>query len=179
MLYASIILGSLALLVGLLAWTRAGAHSSRMDDLEQDLRRQLRNLSGETEQALTLQRRLMARIAAGESLDPDQIEEGRLWSELSGSEAATLMERSPVHILDVRTPQETSGGHATNAILIPIDELETRQRELPRDKQPLIIYCAAGIRSAAACEFLSSLGRDNLYNLSAGFPAWTGPKSSS
>ena len=59
------------------------------------------------------------------------------------------------------------------------DELEARAHELPKDGKPLVIYCAAGVRSAAACEYLSSLGHDGLYNLAGGFAAWTGPRATS
>ena len=82
-------------------------------------------------------------------------------------------------ILDVRTPQETAGGYAEGAILIPIEELEARARELPHDGKPVVIYCAAGVRSAAACDYLSSKGHDGLHNLAGGFPAWTGSHAKS
>ena len=36
-------------------------------------------------------------------------------------------------MLDVRTSAETAGGVIPGAILIPVDELEARVRELPKD----------------------------------------------
>jgi len=174
----ALVIALFALLISLAARMRVSSHASRLKDLEQDLPRQLRNLSTEVEESLTIQRRLMAKLAAGEHLDADQVEEGRLWSDVSGAEALALVTDSSAHILDVRTPRETVAGHAEGAMLIPIDELEARQHELPRDSKPLLIYCAAGVRSAAACDYLSSKGRDGLHNLAGGYPAWTGPRTS-
>ena len=174
----ALVIALFALLIALGTRLKISSHSSRLDDLEKDLPRQLRNLSAEVEESLTIQRRLLAKVAKGEELDTDQVEEGRLWRDASGAEALALVTDSSAHILDVRTPLETAGGHAEGAQLIPIDELEARKHELPRDSKPLLIYCAAGVRSAAACDYLSSKGRDGLHNLTGGYPAWTGPRTS-
>jgi len=174
MLYAALAVATAAFLLALVAWSRAASHASRLEDLERDLQRHTQNLSRETEQALALQRRMLAMLAAGEELDADMIEEGRLWKDVNGSQALALVQEAGAHVLDVRTPRETAGGHAEGAILIPIEELEARARELPNDGKPLVVYCAAGVRSAAACDYLSSKGLDGLHNLSGGFPAWTG-----
>lgn len=174
----ALVIALFALLISLSTRLRISSHGSRLKDLEEDLARQLRNLSAEVEESLTIQRRLLAKLAAGEPLDADQIEEGRLWSDVSGAEALSLATDSGAHILDVRTPRETAAGHVEGAMLIPIDELEARQHELPRDSKPLLIYCAAGVRSAAACDYLSSKGRDGLHNLAGGYPAWAGPRTS-
>ncbi len=42
-------------------------------------------------------------------------------------------------LLDVRQPQEYSGGHMPGAKLIPVGELESRWTELPLT-QPIIVY---------------------------------------
>ena len=174
---AALVLSLIALALALGAWLRSSIHASRLEDLERDLPRQQRNLSAEVEEALIIQRRLLAKMAKGEELDPDQVEEGRLWRDVSGAEALGLLNDSDAHILDVRTPRETVGGHAEGALLIPVDELEARMHELPRDKRPIVIYCAAGVRSAAACDYLSSKGYDGLHNLTGGYPTWSGPRS--
>ena len=49
--------------------------------------------------------------------------------------------------------------------------------EIPRDGRRTLVYCAGGSRSAAACEFLSREGYDELYNLEGGFQAWSGPRA--
>ena len=172
-------LAATALLLALFAWIRSGAQSARLDELERDLIRRSHDLSAETERGLELQRRLLTTLALGGELEAEMIEEGRLLRDVSGKEALTLVNESKARILDVRTPRETVAGFAENAIIIPVDELEARAHELPKDGKPLVIYCAAGVRSAAACEYLSSLGHDGLYNLAGGFAAWTGPRATS
>ena len=74
MIQAALALSILALGLALIGWLRSTVHASRLDDLEQDLPRQQRNLSNEVEEALVIQRRLLAKIAKGEELDPDQVE---------------------------------------------------------------------------------------------------------
>jgi rhodanese-related sulfurtransferase len=39
----------------------------------------------------------------------------------------------------------------------------------------MLVYCAGGGRSAAACEFLSRSGFENVFNLEGGFMSWSGP----
>ena len=80
-------------------------------------------------------------------------------------------------ILDVRTPQETAAGIIPGAVLIPIDDLESRRSELPRDGRKTLVYCAGGGRSAVACEYLSREGYGELYNLEGGFTSWSGPRA--
>jgi len=57
-----------------------------------------------------------------------------------------------------------------------MDEIEERKRELPTDGRAMLVYCAAGGRSAAVCDHLSKEGFENLHNLTGGFGAWPGAK---
>ena len=61
-----------------------------------------------------------------------------------------------IFLLDVRTRAEYARGHIHNAILIPVDQLETRLSEIPADR-PLVIVCRTGRRAAWAFELLHSL----------------------
>lgn len=73
-------------------------------------------------------------------------------------------------LLDVRTPQE----HASHAIegshLLPVQELNFRAQELPRNKE-IVVYCRVGNRSAFAAAYLSRLGY-NVKNLEGGIIDW-------
>lgn len=62
-------------------------------------------------------------------------------------------------LVDVRTPEEFAGKHVGGAKNIPIDELDTRMTEIPKDK-PVVVYCASGARSSAAAKMLKSAGYD-------------------
>ena len=63
---------------------------------------------------------------------------------------------------------ETAAGVIEGAVLIPMDEIEERKRELPTDGRAMLVYCAAGGRSAAVCDHLSKEGFENLHNLDRG-----------
>ena len=65
-------------------------------------------------------------------------------------------------LVDVRTREEFMGGHVAGSFNIPIQELTTRLDELKVMKQPLILYCASGGRSAQAAQYLKQLGYECL-----------------
>lgn len=166
----------LAIVALVVALSRSGSGgSSAIQDARNDARRRVENLGTELREEIEKQRELLARVAAGETLDPSQVAEGRLWRDASPDEGKRLVAAGGLNLLDVRTPQETAGGVVPGAQLIPIDQLEERLEELPRDGKPLLVYCAAGGRSAAACEFLSTQGFGELINLDGGMSAWSGP----
>jgi len=79
-------------------------------------------------------------------------------------------------IADVRTPSEYMAGHIPGAKLVPIEELEGRINEVPRDVKTLFVVCQGGTRSAAACEILSKSGFTNLVNIYDGTASWPGKK---
>jgi len=62
--------------------------------------------------------------------------------------------------LDVRTVDEATRGKLTSALHIPLSELETRFKELKKT-DPIVIYCANGIRSQIAYSILKSEGFKN------------------
>lgn len=62
---------------------------------------------------------------------------------LEAVDAATLrarLEAGDVVLLDVRPPDEYASAHVAGAVSIPIDELERRLSEIPRDRQ-VVAYC--------------------------------------
>ena len=78
-----------------------------------------------------------------------------------------LGERS---LLDVREPDEYAAGHVAGAVNVPLSQLRTRHRELPRDRK-LAVYCAAGQRAYYATRFLLQNGYDAA-NLSGGYTTY-------
>jgi len=152
-----------------------GGGKEALDDLRRDVRRDAENLAEEVRRELETTRRLLAEVASGAQLDREQILEGRLWSDVDARDAVKLVGTSGVHVLDVRTNGETIGGVIPGAQLVPVAELEERVREVPRDAKTLLVVCAGGGRSAAACEFLAGKGYAGLLNLTGGMGAWNGP----
>lgn len=77
---------------------------------------------------------------------------------IEGREAWRLVREDDALLLDVRTPAEFAGGHAEGAINIAVQELSRRLGEVPSDR-PIVVYCAAGGRSASAAQMLAGAGR--------------------
>jgi len=77
----------------------------------------------------------------------------------------------PFVMLDVRTVEEYNQGHIKDAVLIPIQVLEERLSEVPKDKQ-VYLYCHSGTRSARAAKMLAKHGFTNIENVLGGFEAW-------
>ena len=84
---------------------------------------------------------------------------------------ALLKERRNIYLLDVRTQQEYQQAHLIDAHLIPIDQVERRVAELPKDR-PILVYCAVGSRSAQVFNYLARRGFVEVYNLDGGIYAW-------
>ncbi len=175
MLYAALGLAVVAVVIALRASSTASGLKRSIEESAADSRRRSENVASEVDEKLANLRRLMSQMAAGASVTSEMILEGRLWRDVSAQDGVRLVQSGDVRILDVRTPQETSQGIIPGAALIPVDLLEQRWKEIPRDKKPTLVYCAGGGRSAAACEFLSQQGYENLLNLEGGFSSWSGP----
>ena len=78
-------------------------------------------------------------------------------------------------LVDVRTGSEYEADHSPHAVHIPIDELPHRYRELDQTTR-IICVCQAGGRSAAAAEFLTSIGGTEIFNVNGGMSAWSGER---
>ena len=76
-------------------------------------------------------------------------------------------------ILDVRTQSEYNEGHLENAVLIPLNELESRLGKiLPCKDSEIIVYCKSGARSAQASYILDSNNFTKVFNVLGGITAW-------
>jgi NADPH-dependent 2,4-dienoyl-CoA reductase/sulfur reductase-like enzyme/rhodanese-related sulfurtransferase len=67
-------------------------------------------------------------------------------------------------IIDVRTPDEFSGGAYPGAINIPLDQLPSKANELGKHSREIILYCASGARSAYGQRVLQQMGFTNVKN---------------
>lgn len=72
--------------------------------------------------------------------------------------------------VDVRTPKEVAQGTVTGSLNIPLQQIQNRYAELPKDKN-LLVFCRSGKRSRAASEFLAQQGYTKVYNVDGGFLA--------
>jgi metal-sulfur cluster biosynthetic enzyme/rhodanese-related sulfurtransferase len=173
------LLGVIAAILAVAVWRLA----RRMREAERQvtelrlLRREVEELRSELGRGLGVTRAHLAAVAVGEPPARDVIVRGAAYQDIEPAAAFALWEKTPgLFVLDVRTPAEYASGHIPNAHLIPLDELEDRLTELPRRDAPILVHCAAGGRSLAACETLGERGYAGLLNLVGGMHGWPGPR---
>lgn len=76
-------------------------------------------------------------------------------------------------LLDVREDWEYEESRIPGALHIPLSQLGDRVGEVPADK-PVLAYCRAGGRSAAASSLLKGQGHPAVFNIMGGMSAWEG-----
>ncbi len=86
-------------------------------------------------------------------------------------EAASLVERGDVNLLDVREPVEWQICHIEGARLMPMGEVPYKVGELSTADN-IVVYCHTGIRSARITQFLRELGFTKVWNMAGGIDAW-------
>lgn len=174
----TIVAGLLVALTAAVWWLarRLAEAERRLTELG-PVRRRLDEARDDLERGLALTRTHLAEVAAGTPPPWEVIVRGLPFRGIEPAPALVLLQRQPdLVVLDVRTPAEFNAGHIPGARSIPLDELEDRLGELPARDQPLLVTCAAGGRSASACEVLADRGWTRLLNLVGGMHAWTGPR---
>ena len=75
--------------------------------------------------------------------------------------------------IDVREGDEWGEGHIPGAVHVPRGFLESRiEAAVPDHETPIVVYCAAGNRSAFAAKTLGELGYESVHSLAGGFTDW-------
>ena len=85
---------------------------------------------------------------------------------MSASELEASYSNEPL-IIDVRKKSEFDSEHVLNAVNIPLNELNLRFTELPKD-QAFILHCAGGYRSMIAASILKSRGFEDFKDVEGG-----------
>jgi rhodanese-related sulfurtransferase/DNA-binding transcriptional ArsR family regulator len=104
-----------------------------------------------------------------------------LMRDLAGEDGVDLVDRPTlwrlaqdghVVILDVRPAAEFQAGHIQGAVSVPLDDLERRLSEIPRE-QPVVAYCR-GPYCVLAVQAVETLRRQgySARRLQDGFPEW-------
>jgi glyoxylase-like metal-dependent hydrolase (beta-lactamase superfamily II)/rhodanese-related sulfurtransferase len=83
-----------------------------------------------------------------------------------------LDEGAEVQLIDVRRPNEYSGGHAPGFVNVPLSHLAEHVDEFDRER-PTAVMCQGGYRSSAGTSILAKHGFAKLYNVVGGMTAWT------
>lgn len=95
------------------------------------------------------------------------------YKEVDSKEFSSNINKNSGIVLDVRTLGEYKSGHLKDALLIPIQSLSNRLKELKgKEDTPIYIYCRSGNRSTVASKILIDAGFNKIYNLRAGINDW-------
>ncbi len=71
-------------------------------------------------------------------------------------------------IIDVREYEETQEGMLSGAINIPVNEIKERLKEIPKDRETIVVvHCGTGVRAEMAYNLLKEEGYDNVRFLNA------------
>jgi adenylyltransferase/sulfurtransferase len=74
-------------------------------------------------------------------------------------------------LLDVREPAELVAASVAGAVHIPMGDVPARLRELPEDRE-IVVLCHVGGRSLRVANFLAAQGFQPVTNLTGGITAW-------
>jgi len=91
-------------------------------------------------------------------------------SEINVEQAYQLYEQG-AFVLDIRTQEEWDEYRAPNTTLIPLDQLQGRVSELPKDEQ-IVVICRSGNRSQEGRDILLAAGL-NAISVSGGLKEWS------
>lgn len=76
-------------------------------------------------------------------------------------------------IIDIRERDEFAQGHIPGAVFLPRGYLELQIERIQIDRShPIVLYCAAGVRSVLAARNLKEMGYENVVSLITGFNGW-------
>ena len=95
-------------------------------------------------------------------------------SRLTFEEAHRFLQLHPEAVLvDVREEAEYITGHARDAELLPVDELDAESADLVigTKEMPVLVYCRTGRRSREAAQKLEELGYTEVYDM-GGLVGW-------
>lgn len=105
------------------------------------------------------------------------LDEENVPHDVACEEVQELIERGEAPaLLDVREQFEREAdGYIAGSVHIPMGELQARIGEL-NPAQPVVVYCASGMRSLDAGAFLLEQGFGSVANLAGGMASWHGPR---
>ena len=95
-------------------------------------------------------------------------------SQIDEIDPATAEERlGRATFLDVRELEEYEQGMIPGSVFLPRGHLESKAENLLTDRaQPIVVYCASGVRSVFAAKTLQELGYTDVVHMAGGFGRW-------
>ena len=100
------------------------------------------------------------------------------YRKISFAEAKEILDNNAnAVLLDVREEAEYITGHAVDAVLLPLDELDAASASevIPSHGTKVLVYCRSGRRSREAALRLAELGYTEVYDIGSliGWPYGT------
>jgi rhodanese-related sulfurtransferase len=90
--------------------------------------------------------------------------------EITPAQAYAKFQQS-AFFLDVRSQNEWDQFHIAGSTLIPLDQLQNRLSEIPKDVD-IVVVCLSGHRSLSGTAILQQAGYSRISCLSGGLQAW-------
>ena len=85
--------------------------------------------------------------------------------------AEELAGADPPLLLDIRNPREWMTKQIDGSVNVPLNHLQARIAEIPRDRR-IAVHCAGGYRSSIAASILHQYGITHLIEMAGGLAAW-------
>jgi hydroxyacylglutathione hydrolase len=85
--------------------------------------------------------------------------------------AEELAGTHPPLLLDIRNPREWMTKRIDGSVNVPLNHLQERIAEIPRDRR-IAVHCAGGYRSSIAASILHQYGITHLIEMAGGLAAW-------
>lgn len=87
--------------------------------------------------------------------------------------AIALADKDGGVLVDVREEHEVAVAHIQGSLFLPLKDLPAQLAKLEKyRKKPVVVVCAAGQRSAAACRLLNKSGFEDVSQIDGGIQAW-------
>jgi rhodanese-related sulfurtransferase len=110
---------------------------------------------------------MLQRFLKGTTSHIPSVNPREAWNQLSNADTSS----APPVLIDVQEPWKFIGGHARGANNMPLSQLPQHVREVPRDREVLLI-CQSGHRSMQAVKFLQQQGVPRVVNVTGGTTVW-------
>ncbi len=93
--------------------------------------------------------------------------------EVTAADVDVLRARGGLTIVDVREDSERAQGYMPGSVHISKSYIEGQiEAAIPDRNQPVVLYCAGGVRSLFAAATLQELGYADVASMAGGFQAW-------
>lgn len=143
---------------------------NRLDQIE----KKIDDLEEKMENSLAIQRCHIMRVKNNEELSDQYILEGHKYSDISPDKAYRIYQQKDADfiLLDVSAKDYNPVVEMSEAIHIPLEELNIRYREITNKATTILVISEDGTKSVRACELLNEHGYYNVNNISGGYKFW-------